>query len=96
MTKTVKDTTQEPDDVASEEAESLLTPAEEGERSVSGSAPATTSDDDVGQMVKDVIGNEPVPGKPFSIADEVEKDARAMHDIPPDEAKVEETETEEE
>ena len=108
MTKTAKDTTQEQDEVTSEEAESgglpeevqieedLLTPSEKGERSASGSQPATTSDDDVAQMVKDVIGNEPVPGKPFSIAEEVEKDARAIHDIPPDEAKVEEAETEEE
>ena len=73
-----------------DDQDELATPAEEGEHSVSGSAPSTTSDDDVSDMVEDVIGNKPKPGKPFSIAEEVEKDERAMHDIPPDEADVDE------
>lgn len=75
-------------DESDDDQDELETPAEEGEHSVSGSAPSTTSDDDVSEMVEDVIGNKPKPGKPFSIAEEVEKDEKAMHDIPPDEADV--------
>lgn len=91
-----QDDTQEADqdfnaqDVKLAGEEEVLSPAEEGERSASGSQPATTSDDDVSDMVEDVIGNKPEPGKPFSLAEEVEKDERALHDIPPDEAKIEE------
>lgn len=69
-----------------DEDNDLVTPAEEDEHSASGSAPKTTSDDDVGEMVEAVIGNEPELGKPFSIAQEVEKDEKAVHDIPPEEA----------
>jgi hypothetical protein len=39
-------------------------------------------------MVEEVTGEEPVPGKPFSIAKEVEDDEKAVHDIPPDEANL--------
>lgn len=49
-------------------------PDDTGQDSVSGSNPATTSDDDVGEAVEQVIGNKPVPGEPFSLADEIEKD----------------------
>ena len=45
-----------------------------GEESVSGSAPLTSSDDDTSEALGDVIGNEPEPGKPFSLAEEMEKD----------------------
>ncbi len=68
--------------------EEITTPAAEGERAISGSTPGVESDDDVEEVVEDVIGNKPKPGVPFSIAQEVEKDAKAIHDIPPDESGV--------
>ncbi len=48
-----------------------------GEETVSGSSPRPESDDDVKEMVKEVIGNPPEEGKPFSIAEEVKKDEKA-------------------
>lgn len=57
---------------------SATPPAVADEEAVSGSAPTPTADDDVGEMVKEVIGNEPEPGKPFSLADEVEADETAL------------------
>ncbi len=38
--------------------------------------------------LEDVIGNKPAPGKPFSLAEEMEKDEKARRDIPPDEANL--------
>jgi hypothetical protein len=56
-------------------------PYEEDEESFAGSAPDPEADDDTHEMVEDVIGNEPVPGKPFSLADEVEKDENERRGI---------------
>lgn len=66
----------------------LEPPAVSDSYSISGSNPSTESDDDLSEAVEEVIGNEPQPGKPFSLADEVEKDEKALSDIPPDEAKI--------
>lgn len=49
-----------------------------GEETVSGSSPSPESDDDVKEMVREVIGNTPKEGKPFSIAEEIEKDEKAI------------------
>ena len=49
-----------------------------GEETVSGSSPRPESDDNVKEMVKEVIGNPPEEGKPFSIAEEVNKDEKAI------------------
>ncbi len=51
-----------------------------GEETVSGSSPRPESDDDVKEMVKEVIGNPPEEGKPFSIAEEVNKDEKAIRE----------------
>lgn len=69
-------------------------PAQQGEEEASGSAPGVTSDDDVGEMVEEVTGEEPEPGKPFSIAEEVEKDEKARRGMPPKPAETEEEEPE--
>ena len=65
-----------PEDLESEDDAS-------GESSVSGSAPDPDSDDDTAAELADVIGNEPEPGKPFSLADEVEKDEMERRGIDP-------------
>ncbi len=51
-----------------------------GEETVSGSSPRPDSDDDVAEMIKEVIGNSPEEGKPFSIAEEVKKDEKARRE----------------
>ncbi len=58
------------------------TQEEIGEESALGSSPVPTSDDDTGEVLEGVIGNEPEPGKPFTIAKEVEKDEKARRDVP--------------
>ena len=68
------------DDLQSEE--DVLTPADAGEQSASGSSPATTSDDDVGEMVEETLGEEPVPGKPFTLADQMEKAEKSRRSMP--------------
>ena len=45
-----------------------------GEETASGSSPSPESDDDTASMVKDIVGNKPKSGKPFSLAEEVNKD----------------------
>lgn len=58
-------------------------PEEYGEDKVSGSTPSVTADDDVTKNVEEVIGNKPEPGKPFSMAEEVEKDELDRRGIDP-------------
>ena len=53
-----------------------------GDTSISGSAPDPESDDKVLEFVKEVTGNEPKPGDPFSLAEEVEKDEKARRTKP--------------
>lgn len=49
-----------------------------GDTSASGSMPDPESDDDVKEMVKDIIGEAPVSGDPFEIAEEVDEDEEAL------------------
>jgi hypothetical protein len=48
-------------------------PALQDEASISGSAPDPTSDDDTEEALEEVVGVEVEPGKPFRLADAVEK-----------------------
>ena len=66
-------TTSLPDDVDTD-VNDHTSPAVQDEQSMSGSSPATTSDDDVAQALGDVTGEEPKRGKAYSIADEMDKD----------------------
>ncbi len=51
------------------------------EESYVGSAPDPGSDDNIGEVVEEITGEEPEE-KPFSIAEEVEKDEEALHTKP--------------
>lgn len=46
---------------------------ESGEDAVGGSSPSLTTDDDVEESLEEVVGVNVVPGTPFSLADEIEK-----------------------
>ena len=53
-----------------------------GETTISGSMPDPESDDDIKDAVKDITGEEPKDGVPFSIAEEVKKDEAARRTKP--------------
>jgi hypothetical protein len=55
----------------------------DGEESVSGSAPSVTSDDDVDEMVENVFGNQPIPGEPFTMDDEIISDEMRRRGMDP-------------
>ncbi len=71
-----------------EQEKQLVSPTEAGEESVSGSSPSPSSDDDVGEMYKQVFGHEPKPGE--TIADEVEEAEKARRGIEPHEEEEQE------
>jgi hypothetical protein len=62
------------DDVDESVFDDTDSPADLGEESISGSSPSVTSDDDVGEAMAQITGTEPEQGKPFSLADEIEKE----------------------
>lgn len=68
------------------------------DETLGGSAQGLETDDDTEEMIEAVIGNKPEPGKPFSIAEEVEKDekARRLLDNEEQDKQAEEDESEEE
>lgn len=55
-------------------------PAVAGEEDVSGSAPRPDTDDDVGEMVEEVLGDEPKPGQ--TIGDIINEAEESRHHAP--------------
>lgn len=60
----------------------------QGESNPFGGSASTPTGENSEEALEDFIGEAPIAGKPFSIADEVEKDERAKYDIPPEGADV--------
>lgn len=92
--KPSKPTTQEIETTEDQEGKHshnpVRSPSYEGEGEMGGSATEPTADDDTKRAVEEAIGNEPVEGEPFSIAEEVEKDEKARRGMTPPEPEEEE------
>lgn len=81
------DQPEEPDDPAADLDNPA--PSSQGESNpFGGSAPTSGTGENPEDAIEDITGDEPIPGKPFSIVEEVEKDEKAKYDIPPDGADV--------
>lgn len=60
-----------PEDLLQED-EDIYIDDQSGELDVSGDNMDLEADDDTGEMIEDVLGQEPKPGIPYSMADEIE------------------------
>lgn len=68
-------------DIVIQPEEEEEAPAVQGEEEASGSAPAPTADDDVGEMVEEVTGKEPKAGETVAdIVNEAERERRIGRD----------------
>lgn len=53
-----------------------------GDETISGSSPDPSSDDDVDEVVEEITGEEPGMFEPVGIAEEIDKDEKALHTKP--------------
>jgi hypothetical protein len=86
-TKQVGEIVLEKDDEGRSGKDPAASPAVQDEESASGSAPDVRSDDDVGEMVRQIAGREPEPGE--TLADIINEAEKELH-RPPEEPKEKE------